>query len=85
MCYSIEPLRGLFGGNMCKSIIKNMNSKYSKNLIVHAKQSVTDTFKIASKKQLVTWLVIKLLIKLQKPQKLYHRIIERKLNMKQKI
>ena len=54
MRYSTEPLRGLFGGNMCKSIIKNMNSKYSKNLIVHAKQPVTDTFKIASKKQLVT-------------------------------
>ena len=85
MGYSIEPLMGLFGRNMCKSIVKNMNGKYSKNFIVHAKQSVTDTLKIASKKQLVTWLVIKLLIKLQKSQKLYYRIIERKLNMKQKI
>ena len=85
MRYSIESLMGLFGRNMCKIIFKNINGKYSKNLIVHAKQSVTDTLKIASKKQLVTWLVIKLLIKLQKSQKLYYRIIERKLNMKQKI
>ena len=54
MRYSIESLMGLFGRNMCKIIVKNINGKYSKNLILHAKQSVTDTLKIASKKQLVT-------------------------------
>ena len=47
---------------------KNLNGKYTQKLLDHAKQSVTDAIKTASKKQfkkqkrLVNWLVIKLLI-----------------------
>ena len=50
----------------------------------HAKQSATDEFKTFQKesfkkqqKHLVIWLEVKLLIKLQEPQKLNHRIIQK--------
>ena len=51
----------------------------------HAKQSVTDTHKTISKKkqqkQLVIWLVIKLLIELRKSQEVYHNMVPKQLQM----
>ena len=65
------------GKNIGKNIIKNLSSKYSQKLLNHAKQSAIDSFKTASKraiqkqqKLLLIWLEIKLLIELQKSQKL---------------
>ena len=78
MSYSIQPgdrifVKGYgflsFTKNMSKNnVSKNWNSKCSQKLLDHAKQSVTDALKTASKKQfkkqqkqLVIWLVMKLL------------------------
>ena len=38
------------GKNVGKNVIKNISSKYSEKLIDHAKQSVSDLIKIASKR-----------------------------------
>ena len=66
-----------------KKISKNSGSKYSQKLFDHAKQSATDALKFVTKrrnqkqqKQLVIWLVIKFVIKLQEPQKPHHRVIQ---------
>ena len=55
-------------------ISKNVSGRYSQKLLDHVKQSAIDTLKTASKKQirkpekqLMIWLIIKLLIELQKP------------------
>ena len=62
--YSVQPRDQIFvkgygflsfarniGKNIGKSISKNLSSKYSQKLLDHAKQSPTDAFKTASKKQ----------------------------------
>ena len=62
-CYSVLPRDRIFvkgyelssfpknmGRNIDKNISKNLGSKYSQKLIDHAKESVTDTVKIASKR-----------------------------------
>ena len=61
------------------NISKQLSSKYGQK---STKQTVTNALNTASKtaiqktqKQLVIWFVIELLIKLQEPQKLDHRII----------
>ena len=61
--------------NICKSITKNLSNKYSQRIIDNAKQSTTDAVKLLQKgkfikdrKELVTLLVIKPLIRLQKSQ-----------------
>ena len=66
-----------------KKISKNSGSKYNQKLFDHAKQSATDALKFVTKrrnqkqqKQLVIWLVIKFVIKLQEPQKPHHRVIQ---------
>ena len=58
--------------NVDKYISKNFNGKYSQKLLDHVKQSATDVAKFASKttfkrtlKELMIWLAITLLIKLQ--------------------
>ena len=73
------------GKNTCKNISKNLIGKYSQKCLDYAKQSVTDAFKTTSKraiqkhqKQLVIWLVTKLLIKLQKIWKI---IVQKQLRM----
>ena len=60
---------------MGKNIRKNVSHKYSQKNLNDVKQSAIDALKTASKKQfkkwhkkLVIWLIIKLLIKLQKFQ-----------------
>ena len=85
MRYSTEPtdqilLKGYGFLSFTKNIGKksrNLSTKYSQKLFDHGKQSVTDARKSDLKKQfrkqqkqLVIWLVIKLLIKLQKFKKL---------------
>ena len=37
------------GENVGKNLIKNLSSKYSQNLLDHAKKSATDALKTASK------------------------------------
>ena len=62
-CYSILPRDWIFvkgyellsfaknmGRNIGKNISKNLGSKYSLKLIDHARESVTDTVKITSKR-----------------------------------
>ena len=58
--------------NIGKNISKNLSGKYSPKFFDHPKKSWTDALKTSSKrviqkqqKQLVIWLVIKLLIKLK--------------------
>ena len=60
------------GKNIGKNISKNVSGKCSPKLFDHAKKYWTDAHKTSSKrviqkqqKQLVIWLVIKLLIKLK--------------------
>ena len=71
---------------------KNYLYKYSQNLLDHAKQSATDAFKTALKRAIqetaeaTSDLMGKNpLIKLQKSWKLYHKIVQGQLQMKQKI
>ena len=61
--------------NISKSITKNLSNKYSQRIIDNVKQSTTDAVKLLQKgkfikeqKELVTLLVIKPLIRLQKSQ-----------------
>ena len=65
-----------------KNVSETFSGKYSQKLLDHAKHSATDALKTASKKQfkkqqkqMMIWLVIKSLIKLQSSQKLRNRII----------
>ena len=74
--------------NIGKNISKNLSGKYSHKLLDRAKQSATDALKTTSKrviqkqqKQLVNWLVIKLLKELQMFQKINNKIIQRQLQM----
>ena len=67
---------------MVKSQVKILSSKYSQKIVEHAKKSATDALKTASKRAIkkteesTGYLIgIKLLIKLEESQKLYHRII----------
>ena len=90
------------GRKIDKNMSRNLGSKYSQKLLDHAKKSAINAIKTASirgiqkqKTQLVIWLAIKLLIKLQdlyfkvdnnyKSHGIYHRIVEGQLQMKQKI
>ena len=61
MCYSVQPRVSIFvkgflsfgkyvGKNIGKNISINLRDKYSQNLLDHAKQSGTDSFKITSKR-----------------------------------
>ena len=64
--------------NTGKNISKSSSSRYNQTFFDHANQSAKDAFRTASKretqkqKQLVIWLVIKLLIKLEKS---HHKIL----------
>ena len=71
------------GTNIGKNISKKLSGKYSQNGPGHAKKSVTDAVKTSSKrviqkqqKQLVIWLVIKLLITLRGFQRTHNKIIQ---------
>ena len=75
--------------NIGKNIHKNLRGKYCQKLLNHAKQSATHGLKTTSKrviqkqqKQLVIWLVIRLLTELLKSQEVHHRIIQKQLDMK---
>ena len=68
--------------NISKNICKNLSGKYSQTLLNHTKESATDVFVTASEiaiqkmaEELVIWLVIKLLIKLQKFKKNHNKRI----------
>ena len=63
MRYSVQTIDRIFvkgygflcftknmGKNICKSMSKNLSGKYSQKLFDHAKQSTTDVFKTALKK-----------------------------------
>ena len=74
--------------NLEKNMSQNLSGKYHQKLIDHARQPATDALKTTSKrviqktqKQLVIWLVMKLLIELQKSQKVHSRIIQKQLQM----
>ena len=69
-----------FAKNMGKNISKILSGKYSHKLLDYGTQSATDTNKMPSKKaiqklqkQMVIWLVTKLLIELRKFQKIIQR------------
>ena len=75
--------------NSGKNITKNLSGKYSQKPLGHAKQSATDTLETISKRVLqkktaeataISW-VIKSPMKLQKSQKIRHRIIQKQLKM----
>ena len=75
MRYSIEPRDRIYVNgygflSFAKDMVKNLSNKYGQKPLDNAKKSITDAIKTASKKhfkkqqkQLVIWLVIKLLIK----------------------
>ena len=75
------------GKNIGKNISKNLSGKYSQKLLDHAKRSATDAFKTSFKSiiqkttELVIWVVIKSLTKLQKYPKIHSKIIQRQLQM----
>ena len=77
------------GRNNGENISKNLSSKYGQNLIDHAKQSAYDALKTASKKVIQKTaeatgdlIVEKFLIKLQEPQKLHQRVIQKQIKNK---
>ena len=81
-CYGFLSFAKYMGRNIGKNISKNLSSKYSQKLIYHAQQSATNALKTFQKeqskkqwKQLVIWLEIKLLMKLQESQKSHQTII----------
>ena len=65
--YSVQPRNRIFVRGFLS--FSKHGWKYSQKLLDHSKQSATDALK-TSLKQLVIWLVIKLLMKSQKPKKL---------------
>ena len=78
--------------NIGKSKSKNWSSKYSQKLLDHAKESTTDTLKTGSERAIQKTaeetgdlIVTRILIKFKKSPKLYHRIVQKWLQMKQKI
>ena len=64
------------GKNNGKNISKNLSGKYSQKRLDHAKQSATDALKLLQKNQFK-----KLLIELQKFQKIHNKIILKQLQM----
>ena len=60
------------GKSIGKNVSKNVIGKYRQKRLDHIKQSATDI--IEQQKQLVIWLVIKLLIELRKFQEIHRRI-----------
>ena len=69
------------GNYINKNISKNLSGKYSQKFLDHAKQLAKGALKTPWKKwfkkqqqQLVIWFVTRLPIKLQKPQKIHHRL-----------
>ena len=84
------------GKNIGQNISKNLSGKYSlsiiamrQNIVDHAKQSATDAFKAASKRAIQKTaeaagdlLIIKLVVKSQKPPKICKKIIQRQLQMR---
>ena len=71
-----------------KIISKNLNGKYSHKLLDLTEQSATGIIKTiwkkviqSQQKQVVIWLVTKLLIVSRKSQKIHHRIIRKRLEM----
>ena len=74
--------------NIGKNISKNLSGKYNQNILsmlnnlqhVHLKLIQTRVIQ-EKKKHLVFWLVIKLLIKVQEPQELYNKLIQKKVKM----
>ena len=77
------------GRNNGEDISKNLSSKYGQKLIDHAKQSAYDALKTASKKVIQKTaeatgdlIVEKFLIKLQEPQKLHQRVIQKQIKNK---
>ena len=67
--------------NVNKNISKNLSGKYSQTFLDHAKQLAKGALKTPWRKwfkkqqqQLVIWFVTRLPIKLQKPQKVHHRL-----------
>ena len=98
--YSVQPRHWIFVKGyrflsfakiLSKNIGKNMSSKYSQKLLDHAKQSATDALKTASKKQckilqkqLMISLISGLPIKLPKPQRIHHKILQRQLKVEHK-
>ena len=92
-CYSVRPGDWIFVKSYRLCFFAKDMSKHSQTLLDHAKQSATDALKTTSKRaiqktagtQLVIWLAIKFMIKLQKSWELNKRIVWRQLKMKQKI
>ena len=84
--YEFSSFTKNMGKNIAKNIIKSLSSKYSQDqgryvLIkvsnlqqMHLKLLQKESFK-KQQKQLVIWLVIKLLMKLQESQKLHQKTI----------
>ena len=67
--------------NVNKNISKNLSGKYSQTFLDHAKQLAKGALKTPWRKwfkkqqqQLIIWFVTRLPIKLQKPQKVHHRL-----------
>ena len=76
------------GKNIGKNISNNLRGKCSQKRLDHDKQSAADALELRQKeqlkkhqKQLVIWLVIKLLIEPQNFQKIYKKKILRQLQM----
>ena len=95
-CYRCLSFAKNMCKNIGKNISKSLSGKYSlgmldvrEKLLDHAKRSGTYALKTTSKgliqetaEALVIWLVIKLLIKLQKFQKILNEIIQKQLRMR---
>ena len=97
--YSVQPRDRMFvkgygflsfaknmAWNICKTIEKNLSSKYSQKILNHAKNLLQMHLKLFQKEQLkkqqrqmVIWLTIKSLTKLRKFQKLHQRIIQKQM------
>ena len=74
------------GKHIAKNISKNLSSNYSQKLLDHAKKSATDSLETSSKRVIQKtgeatgdWLVIQLLIKLCRFQKIHNKIIQKQL------
>ena len=79
------------GKEIFKNINKNLSGKYSQEPLDCAKQSAPNALKTASKRAIqktveVTGNLLQIkLIELQRSQELHYRIVQRQLEMKQKI
>ena len=91
ICHGFLSFAKNMGKNIGKSLSKNLSGKHSHKILDHVKQSATDELKTASKgtiertdEAIGDLTVNKIADKFQKHREVHHKIIQKRLKVKQK-